>query len=349
MVLENYPQYKQGEVRNPYPLIGSISYGNWGRYMVSACINFTMFGSTVVYVLIAAQNIAELIPGHTFNFCYIALIIGAVLTPLTWLGTPKDFWGIAVAAALVTGTASLITFIAIFYFTSADTPVKQHKVNLISFFTGYGTIVFGLNGHAAFLTFQADMKEPKKFKLALIIGYMIVALMYIPTTAASFVRYGDKLSDNILETLPQGAANTVASILMTTHLVSGIIIILNPVTQELEHVLKIPEHFTWRRVVSRTLMMVAVLFVAESIPHFSSILALIGGSALSGLTFIFPPLFYMKLCRLHNVTIPLHIRVLLFEIMLLGLSAGVVSTYSAITDLAVNQFTVPCYWDPSRA
>lgn len=35
--------------------------------------------------------------------------------------------------------------------------------------------------------------------------------------------------------------------------------------------------------------------------------------------------------------------------MFIGVTAGVAATYSAITDLAVNKFTVPCYVDVYRA
>ena len=53
----------------------------------------TMFGGSVVYVLLAAENISALLPDKVnFSFCYIALIIACALTPFTWLGTPKDFW-----------------------------------------------------------------------------------------------------------------------------------------------------------------------------------------------------------------------------------------------------------------
>jgi len=40
-----------------------------------------------------------------------------------------------------------------------------------------------------------------------------------------------------------------------------------------------------------------VLFVAESIPHFGDILALVGGSTTTLLAYVLPSLFYMKLLR----------------------------------------------------
>ena len=53
----------------------------------------TMYGGAVVYILLAAENISELLPKNSnFSFCYIAVIIACVLLPATWLGTPKDFW-----------------------------------------------------------------------------------------------------------------------------------------------------------------------------------------------------------------------------------------------------------------
>jgi vesicular inhibitory amino acid transporter len=41
--------------------------------------------------------------------------------------------------------------------------------------------------------------------------------------------------------------------------------------------------------------MCVLLFVAESIPNFGSILDLVGGSTVTLLTFVFPPTFYLLL------------------------------------------------------
>ena len=38
-----------------------------------------------------------------------------------------------------------------------------------------------------------------------------------------------------------------------------------------------------------------LLFIAESVPSFGSILDLVGASTVTLLTFVFPPFFYMKL------------------------------------------------------
>ena len=54
--------------------------------------------------------------------------------------------------------------------------------------------------------------------------------------------------------------------------------------------------FSIKRLLFRTLVVIFQLFIAESIPDFGNILDLVGSTAITTLTFICPPLFYMKLC-----------------------------------------------------
>nr|CAD7396403.1 unnamed protein product [Timema poppensis] len=66
---------------------------------------------------------------------------------------------------------------------------------------------------------------------------------------------------------------------------------------------KSPMHkdFHWKRCLVRTLMVCVMVFVGETIPKFGKILSLVGGSTVTLLTFVFPPLFYMRLCDQKNV------------------------------------------------
>jgi solute carrier family 32 (vesicular inhibitory amino acid transporter) len=46
----------------------------------------------------------------------------------------------------------------------------------------------------------------------------------------------------------------------------------------------------------RSGLMFGMVIMAESIPQFGKILSLVGGSTVTLLTFVLPPLCYMKLC-----------------------------------------------------
>ncbi|KAH3782639.1 hypothetical protein DPMN_160558 [Dreissena polymorpha] len=162
----------------------------------------------------------------------MALIVGCVMTPFTWLGTPKEFWGIAAIATLATATASINLFVSVML-QSGDidvSDVTHSNVTVTTFFTTYGTMCFAYNGHACFPSDQSVMKDPKKFGKALIIGYLIVLLMYTPSSAAAYFIYGSRVEPNILNTLPKGATTTIISFLMTAHILFGIVIVVNPVS-----------------------------------------------------------------------------------------------------------------------
>ena len=61
----------------------------------------------------------------------------------------------------------------------------------------------------------------------------------MPASVASYFIYGKHVSPNVLNTLESGPLRTIATILMTLHLFLGIIIIINPVCQEVEQVANI--------------------------------------------------------------------------------------------------------------
>ncbi|XP_076079475.1 uncharacterized protein LOC143049691 [Mytilus galloprovincialis] len=72
---------------------------------------------------------------------------------------------------------------------------------------------------------------------------------------------------------------------------------MNQVCQQFEAKIGVPKAFTWKRCIVRPLIVLVVLFIAESVPHFGSILSLVGGSTTTLLSYVSPCLFYMKLCK----------------------------------------------------
>ena len=84
-------------------------------------------------------------------------------------------------------------------------------------------------------------------------------------------------------------------ILLLIHLISAYPMFLNPPNQFFESMLGIEPTFNWKRVMFRSSVMLVLLFLAESLPSFSAILQLISSVFVTCLTFVFPPLFYMRL------------------------------------------------------
>ena len=101
-------------------------------------------GVCVVFLLLAAGNMSSLVNlpvhggiGKTGELRIWLVICFAVLLPCSWLGTPKEFWGIAVGASLATAVACLMICVCIGMDFPADLKtVQQPTVNFESFFSG---------------------------------------------------------------------------------------------------------------------------------------------------------------------------------------------------------------------
>ncbi|KAK3763183.1 hypothetical protein RRG08_018752 [Elysia crispata] len=350
IVRQRYPSSMDHEVRQPYPSIGQAAFGKHCRRLVAFCVDFTCFGSTVVFLLLTSENLSELLSrfGVHVSFCVWLMVVTAVLCPLCWLGTPKDFWQIGLTAALATALACLMILTQMAEDAPDMPPAFHGPLKAKDFFAAFGIISFGFGGHQSFPTIQVDMVKPERFGVSLSIAYCTILIIYLPVIISSFLLYGDNLEPNILLSISPGPLLSVAEILITLHLMAGVVILINPVCQESEELLRIPARFGWKRVLFRTGVMGLVLFTALTLPKFGAILSLIGGSTLTCMGFIFPPLFYLKLCSMKgewdNIEPPLHEKVACVEIILVGMVAGAASTYSAVDSLFFDSnMAVPCY------
>ena len=101
----------------------------------------------MVFLLLAAGNMSSLVNlpmhgdiGKTGELRIWLVICFAVLLPCSWLGTPKEFWGIAVGASVATAVACLMICVCIRMDFPADLKsVQQPVVNFESFFSGMKT------------------------------------------------------------------------------------------------------------------------------------------------------------------------------------------------------------------
>ncbi|XP_078485499.1 uncharacterized protein LOC100185142 isoform X1 [Ciona intestinalis] len=417
-----YPEYEDQYIPDPYPTIGFRAAGRVGRFATRFCIIATLYGGATVYLLLIAGNISNLIEslGHVeIHACYWILIITAVLIPFTWLGTPKDFWQAAIMAAVTTGIGGLLATVALIVMEPTTPPATHSNPTFNSFFNAFGTILFAFGGASVFPTIQVDMKQPDMFPKSVVIGiicecwntnsppHTAVLATYLPICVAGLVVLGDNMThDNILDELAKTWLLYSVIILITSHLLMAFLIVVNPINQDLEGYFNIPDKFSIKRCLVRTSVMLSMLFVALSVPHFGVILSLVGGTTVTATNFIFPPLFYLMLSRQltasdapgelpnfpgktfytavtsqtmtppepvtpeaseteetpkfttppHqdtpipqvpwvNINVPTYMKLMLIEIILIGLVGGVASTYSVITSLVSGSsgFTVPCY------
>ena len=112
MLEERYEEFR-GQVRDPYPAIGEKAVGSWGRIVSVISITLTLYGGGCVFIVLISQLLGSLCAaaGFHLSLCTWMVIVAGILTPLTWMGTPKDFWPIAVGALVTTMVACLLIVI----------------------------------------------------------------------------------------------------------------------------------------------------------------------------------------------------------------------------------------------
>ncbi|VDK18668.1 unnamed protein product [Anisakis simplex] len=88
--------------------------------------------------------------------------------------------------------------------------------------------------------------------------------------------------------------------------------------------------------------MMAVGFIAETIPNFGPLLDLVGGSTITLTALVFPCLFYLYL-SVGEDAMNSECTSAQFEEYSLAIVGGAATTYSAIRELVTTQFSLPCY------
>ncbi|KAG7313535.1 hypothetical protein JYU34_000678 [Plutella xylostella] len=364
--------------RTPYAIIANQALGKKWSVVVSMAMMATLFGAAVVYLLMAAQIIEEvlrtLVP--TVTFCAWFLIVAGATTPLMMFTSPKDFsstdqnrlrpyayifdqslrnhFGLDQSFTGVIAFGS--TFVAcILYFIQMMNDIRPFPTFRLGihgfqdFFLAFGTIMFAFGGASAFPTIQNDMADKSKFNKSLMYSFGAVLILYLPIAIAGYAIYGESVAPNLAASVTATPLTLVANILMAVHLIAAFTILINPVCQEAEELYNIAHDATLWRMGVRVSIMLAILFIGESIPRFYTILALVGGTTVALLTFVLPSLCYLKLSELPPaegqvaVQQPGWMKMVCWEVIIIGAVGGIAATYSAVSAIFSTAQATPCY------
>ncbi|KAI3385429.1 hypothetical protein SNEBB_010257 [Seison nebaliae] len=341
------------EVKDPYPIVGQVVLGKFGRLSVSILINSQFYGASIVFLLLAAQNIESVALHYDrnfpINFCSLIPLVACVLLPLCWMERLKNVKAIGYLASISTLVACIIIVIHIIFidWKSSIAPT-YHQPNLTGFFFGFGTIIFSLSGSILFPTIQVEMKDQNKFYKSAILGFVGLLLMYLPVSIAGYALFGTDVKSNILQSISPDLYRISLQLLIAIHLLSAFIIVINPVFQHLEMFLPNFEDKSIRKLILRctlrTIIVGSCVFIGSTLPNFAIILSLIGATGVI-VSFIYPLFFYYKLHERDFIQKKIEKMelVLMILISLIALIAGVFGIYSGCKQFTTTHFTYPCY------
>ncbi|RVE51464.1 hypothetical protein evm_003865 [Chilo suppressalis] len=316
--------------------------------IVSMAVTVTLFGASVVYLLLAAQIIEQvfqtLVP---ITLCTWYLIVAAAMTPLMLFGTPKDFSYLGIIAFGATVVACILYFIQMM--NDIRPFVFRWGIHgFQDFFLAFGTIMFAFGGASTFPTIQNDMTDKKGFSKSLHYSFAAILILYLPIAIGGYAVYGEAVAPNVASSLSATPLTLAGNLLMATHLVAAFIIIVNPVCQEMEELYNVPRESTGWRMLVRVSIMLGILFIGESVPRFYTVLALVGGTTVALLTFVLPSYCYLKLVEQTQgsqtpVDTPGWMKLVCWEVIAVGVIGGLAATYSAISAIFSTAQAIPCY------
>ena len=342
------PSLQDVKTRNPYPLIGLTAAGRVGRATTTLTLIIMLFGSAVVQMLIFAETVHSLIPETSFlslSFCKWIVLAGVVLLPFSLLGSPVDFWPVALFAMSSTTIACVLIVIAALLedttpAVAAVTADQQSAISLKSVLLGFSTIIFGYGGASALPTIQNDMRDKKGFSVAVMIAFGIMLTLYLPVSVIGYWKFGSAVKSNIVRNLTPSPLVTLIQCLITAHVFCAFLIQLNPVNLTIESMLSLDHSFNWKRCLSRSCIIALTILTGQAVPKFGKLLNLLGAFSVTMQSYILPAIFYFLICPSKSFVV----RIALLLMVLLGTLIAISSSFFALMELFSPQaFTTPCF------
>uniref|UniRef100_A0A0N5AUC9 Aa_trans domain-containing protein n=1 Tax=Syphacia muris TaxID=451379 RepID=A0A0N5AUC9_9BILA len=362
ILLERWPSYKN-HCRKPYVEIASKSMGKTMKLIASLIVYVTLFGTAVVYILLSTKIFDYFLYSYLavrVNFCYLLCIVSLAIMPVTYLKSPAHFWGVIVFAMLCTISAVVLIAFGITEDAALCHPeVSYPPVYLPDAILSFGTFLFAFSGHHCFPTIQADMEDARDFPKSVTFGFIMVAILYMPLSVFGYTVYGDSMSDSVIDSVQNPWIRESANLAIAVHCILTLIIMANPLSQQLEEFFKAPHSFGVERVLIRSALLAVMLFCALTIPDFGPFMNLVGSTTIPAVSAILPCIcnLYLNAAyfdkKRNTYIIPTLSQVIertnkvklvwTSFIICLSVSVGLVAAYMSLNDIFNVNFTPPCY------
>ncbi|XP_076642845.1 solute carrier family member mahogany isoform X2 [Halictus rubicundus] len=290
--------------RHPLAAVTELTLGPRAKTLVTIILDLTVFCCSIPNLLVASQNLQLFglkISGQQFDlsFCYWLLVVGVLLCPIMWLGSPRDMKLLAVfSCTAVVLTAVLIWWCIITDDRELNTLPVPTSPSWDKFISGYGMLAFQFDVHPTLMTVQVDMRRPQNINKAVLISFFVSGSLFAVTTSLVVWKYGGITAANVLQVIPGNFTMSAAILLASLQLCLSSALGHSALFQDLEDHWNIHPTFGWKRCAIRSAIIFLGVAVGESVPRFDIVMALIGGSLTGPLVFVLPPLVYSRIMAL---------------------------------------------------
>ncbi|KAI7890190.1 transmembrane amino acid transporter protein-domain-containing protein [Mucor mucedo] len=333
--------YANGKTRlTTYKEVATTAFGAIGGWVTFFFNAWILLGAPILYMVLAGTNLNQLCEGTAGEIGHVPwTIICCVIVaiPFILVKTMKEVAWMSAFGAL----ATVIVVIIVLVMSAIDKPkqidVQHNSVVWNMFPIALSTISFSFGGNVVYPHVEASMKNPRDWPKVVAAGLSTCAAMYFVTAVSGYLVYGQKVMSPIYDSIPPNAAQLVAIVVITIHVLMAAPILTTSFSLDIEEMCNITverygkvKEFLIRASI-RVATMAFIGVVACVVPHFGELMSLIGSFANCALIFIFPVVFYLKLTGVRNK--PIYELAWCFLVMVLGIVGLVFGTIESIKEL----------------
>ncbi|KAI9272658.1 transmembrane amino acid transporter protein-domain-containing protein [Phascolomyces articulosus] len=321
--------------------IATEAFGPIGGWVSFFFTSWIYLGTPILYIVLSAGNLNQICAGTAGE-------IGTIPWTIIWcaaIGIPYIFlksmnnvaWTSAVGiVAIMACILITIVLAGIDAPNQLDTTVHDNVI-WDGFPIALATISFSFGGNVVYPNVEGSMKNPKKWPITVIAGLSTCAVMYLAIAICGYYVYGRDVVSPIYNSTPDGAAKTVAIVLITFNILVSAPILLVSFALDVEDMMNVTVERLGKkkefiiRFFLRTGIIVFCGVIGILLPFFDLLMSLIGAFANCAVILVFPVLFYLRLTGFRNKSIFLHLWH--FLIILVGLVGLIFGTWTAIEDI----------------
>ncbi|CAO3618771.1 unnamed protein product [Cunninghamella blakesleeana] len=303
--------YQPGKRLHDFKEVGNAAFGIVGYLSTSILHYLYLFGGPTLYLVLAAGNFTTLLEGSSAALTrpIWTVIIGIfLLIPSLILKTLRE-------VTVVSAIGAICTMIAVFIImiespldrnNHPERTVEHDAVIWTGFPSALATLAFSYGGNNTYPHIEHALAKRNQWPLALISGLTTCTVLYFMTSVPAYWAYGREAASPIYYSLPSGAGQTIAIIVMTIHVIFAIPIYTTTFSLEFENWIRATDERLGKfgawiaRAIIRSCTMAILVLLAIFVPYFDDVMALLGALSNCGLVFLLPILCYLKLTGIKN-------------------------------------------------
>ncbi|KAJ1957313.1 hypothetical protein GGI12_005060 [Dipsacomyces acuminosporus] len=337
--------YKEGRRLRSFTDIGYHAYGPFGQYFTQFFNYIFCVGTTALFVILAGTFIDELVATlgvHLGQRIWMVIVTCAITLPLMILKHMSEIAIMSVFGFLASLVMILVAVIQSFRFPytkmNPGLPPPSHSAAIAKGIpVALSSIVFSFSGTIIYPHVEASMRKPRQWPKVISTAMVICVMLYSLVGISGYWAYGDKVESPILNSIPKGAPNTVAKILVTIHVIFAAPLLIMPFFLEVEERWKINRQTLGKkkeilvRNVFRLITMAAICGISVGIPYFDSVLSLLGALSVTMMFTFVPVVSYYKLYGPRNIR--WYEQVWMLVVVVIGLVGCVWGSIDAVRSL----------------